>query len=177
MRKSITDAVNRLDFTISNQTKPNENDANALNQIKELLNQKDEVMNYSSEKLFAKLYCLVLTDYLIHYRNIQTASAMLNQRLSKTLPEYVNDLKSQLNCIEIDTFFKNKGIKDWLYDVRPKMQGWEKAEIIRANKLVYADKLNQEEFLEIIKEQWTTEEVQGELQRKINDAIFVLKDV
>jgi hypothetical protein len=177
MKRSLTSAINRLDFTISKQNKPNQNDANALNVIKEFVNQQDEAMHYSSEKLFAKLYCLVLTSYLIEHRNIQLASSILNAKLNKTIPQFVDELTQQLNCIEIDTFFKNKGVKDWFFNIRPKMQGWEKAEIIKANQLIYKDKLTQEEFKEIIKQQWTNDEVAGELQRKINDAIFVLKDV
>ena len=74
----LTDAFKRLRFTISNQNKPNQTDAEAFNEISKYfeLHHKDIIQD---NLLFAKLYAFVLAELLQHYTEIEFAQKQLNK--------------------------------------------------------------------------------------------------
>ena len=107
----IQDAVSRLSYTISKSHKPNETDKIALNKVIHDLN-SNAAETLSEHFLFAKLYALVLTDFIKHYQDVDFANTQINKELSHPIGYHLEILRLQLNQMEMDNFWKSNGIVD-----------------------------------------------------------------
>ena len=96
----LTDAFKRLRFTISNQNKPNQTDAEAFNEISKYfeLHHKDIIQD---NLLFAKLYAFVLAELLQHYTEIEFAQKQLNKILSEPIEDRIEYLYMNLKTMEL----------------------------------------------------------------------------
>ena len=107
----ISYAIKRLGFTISKQNKPNGTDADALNSIIEFINLSNKQVVKENE-LLAKMYCLVLKDFLIYYKDIDFASKQINKDiLSMPLNYHLTMLLEQLKTNELEQYFKSLNLK------------------------------------------------------------------
>jgi len=107
----IQDAISRLSYTISKGNKPNETDKIALNKVIHDLNANaTETLN--EYFLFAKLYALVLTDFIKHYEDVDFANTQINKELSHPIGYHLEILRMQLNQMEMKNFWKSQGIID-----------------------------------------------------------------
>lgn len=106
---NITDAFKRLRFTISNQNKPNQTDADAFNEISKYfeLHQKDIIQD---NLLFAKLYAFTLSELLSYYTDVDFANKELNKILSE--PICIEKLQLRLKNMELQNYYKRKNILD-----------------------------------------------------------------
>ena len=107
----IQDAVSRLSYTISKSNKPNETDKIALNKIIHDLN-ANATATVNEHYLFAKLYALVLTDFIKHYQDADFANKQINTELSRPIGYHLELLRLQLNQMEMSNFWKNQGVAD-----------------------------------------------------------------
>jgi len=107
----LSDAIKRLRFTISKQNKPNQNDAEALNEILNILNLEQQKTNQEN-LLFAKLYAFTLYELLHHYTDIDFANKQLNTILSEPIEIRIENLKRSLKFMELQNYFKQKKILD-----------------------------------------------------------------
>jgi len=107
----IQDAVSRLTYTISKGHKPNETDKIALNKVIEDLN-ANATNTVNEHFLFAKLYAIILTDFIKHYQDVDFANKQINKELSHPIGYHLEILRLQLNQMEINNLWKQKGIVD-----------------------------------------------------------------
>ena len=78
----LKEAFSRLGFTISQQNKPNQIDADAFNLLVEQF-KKIEEKTIKDNLLFAKLYAYVLGKMAAHYSDVDGAQKHLNKLLSQ----------------------------------------------------------------------------------------------
>jgi hypothetical protein len=107
----IQDAISRLSYTISKGHKPNETDKIALNKVIHDLN-NNATATVNEHYLFAKLYAIVLTDFIKHYQDVDFANVQINKELSHPIGYYLELLRLQLNQMEMQNYFKSKGVVD-----------------------------------------------------------------
>jgi hypothetical protein len=107
----ITEAIQRLSYTISKANKPNETDKLALNRIIQDLNKSAE-QTTQEHVLFAKLYALLFRNFSMHYNDLVFASKQLNKQLEYPLQYHLQLLQSELQRVSMDDFFKSKGVTD-----------------------------------------------------------------
>lgn len=113
MKKSILlkEAFDRLAFTIKNQNRPNQTDAEALNVISK--NFKLIEQNTITENLpFAKLYTILLCEFTNHYGTVDFANMQLNKELVIPLEVHIEKLKQALKNTKTAQFFQDNEIKD-----------------------------------------------------------------
>lgn len=113
MKKSVLlkDAFNRLAFTVKNQNRPNQTDAEALNLIVENFN-KIEQKTVTENLLLAKLYTVLLLEFTNHYGNVEFANKELNRELTIPLSVHIEKLKLILKNTKTVQFFQDNEIKD-----------------------------------------------------------------
>lgn len=107
----IQDAISRLSYTISKSHRPNETDKIALNKVIHDLN-ANASQNVQEHYLFAKLYAIVLTDFIKHYQDVDFANVQINKELSNPIGYHLEMLRLQLNQMEMVNFWKSNGIVD-----------------------------------------------------------------
>lgn len=164
----LTDAFKRLRFTISNQNKPNQNDADAFNEISKYfeLHQKDIIQD---NLLFAKLYAFTLSELLSYYTDIDFANKELNKVLSE--PICLEKLQLRLKNMEFQNYFKRKNILDPFL----KTKTVQELEEIHER---YIDKLPELNAIEFAKcgNNWNLESVKYNLESSINLSIQNFKN-
>lgn len=165
---NITDAFKRLRFTISNQNKPNQTDADAFNEISKYfeLHQKDIIQD---NLLFAKLYCFTLSELLSYYTDIDFANKELNKVLSE--PICIDKLQLRLKNMELRNYFNRKNILDPFLKTKTASE----LEDIHAR---YLDKLPELSVIEFSKSgtNWDIESVKYNLESNINLSIQHFKN-
>jgi len=165
------EAISRLLYTIGKGNKPNETDKLALNSIIQYIN-KFESETIQDNGLFAKLYTLILSDFLSHYGNIEFSNSKLNEELSRPINYHIKILQMKLQTFELDSFFKSKGIVDPFIICKPISEAIEKYE---KNKELFP-LINIKEMLESA-EHWDYDNVVSHLNRNINESLNAYKNV
>jgi len=94
----LSDAFNRLRFTLSKGNKPNQTDIDAFNEIGKYfaLHQKDIIQD---NLLFAKLYAFTLSELLTYYSDVDFANKELNKVLSE--PICIEKLRLCIKTMEL----------------------------------------------------------------------------
>ncbi len=100
----LKEAFSRLGFTISKQNKPNQSDADALNSILEYF-KKSEEKTIHENLLFAKLYAFLLTEFTMHYNNVDEANKQINKIISEPMDIRIELLLSHLKMSEVTQVF------------------------------------------------------------------------
>ena len=166
----ITDAFKRLRFTISNQNKPNQTDAEAFNEISKYfeLHHKDIIQD---NLLFAKLYAFVLAELLQHYTEIEFAQKQLNKILSEPIEDRIEYLYMNLKTMELQNYFKRKKILD------PFLKTKTSKELEEIHER-YIDKLPELDVIEFAKcsNNWNVLLVKYQLENQINLSIQNFKN-
>jgi len=108
---TIQQSIARLSYTISKGHKPNETDKIALNKVIHDLNTNAKE-NIEEHHLFAKLYAIVLIDFIKHYQDSDFANKQINKELSHPIGYHIELLRMQLNQMEMGNFWKSQGITD-----------------------------------------------------------------
>lgn len=108
---AINKSIERLIYTISKQNKPNNNDAEALNNIILFYN---EVTGAEIKKnlLFAKLYIFLYSNFIKSYQSDDIAQSKIHEVLDTDIDILFLQLKDDLNSLEITDFFKRQGIEN-----------------------------------------------------------------
>ena len=158
------EAINRLSYTISKGNKPNETDKVALNALIKFINNSDKEV-VQENLLFAKLYTIVLSDFLLNYRDINFANKQLNKELSTPLEFHIQILEQRLKTFEVENYFKSKGIVDPLLTD----DNFEKYKHLFPS-------VNSREFAESF-DHWDYENVVSHLNRNINESLITYKNV
>jgi len=158
----LSDAIKRLRFTISKQNKPNQNDAEALNEILNILNLEQQKTNQEN-LLFAKLYAFILCELLHHYVDIDFANKQINKVLSEPMEFRIENLKRSLKFMELQNYFKQKEILD------PFLKGKTIDELEELRKR-HEKKLPKLDPIEFAKcgNNWDLETVKYQLETQIN---------
>ena len=107
----IQDAISRLSYTISKSNKPNETDKIALNKVIHDLN-SNATATLNEHYLFAKLYAIILTNFIKHYQDIDFANVQINKELERPIGYHLELLRLQLKQMELGNFWKQNGIAD-----------------------------------------------------------------
>jgi hypothetical protein len=155
----ITEAIQRLSYTISNANKPNETDKLALNKIIQDLNKSAEETT-QEHLLFAKLYAVILREFSMHYNNIDFANEMINKQLSTSLDYHLELLRIEFCRISLSDFFRTKGVVDPLL----------KKENFEQYKHLYGVK-----FGEVV-DLWDKENLEAQFKLSINQSIINYKN-
>lgn len=100
----LKEAFSRLNFTISKQNKPNQNDADAFNMILNHCKASEE-KTIQENLLFAKLYAFLLKEFTMHYNNVDEANKQINRILSESMDIRVEMLLMQLKLSEVTQVF------------------------------------------------------------------------
>jgi len=164
------DAISRLSFTISKGNKPNDSDKAALNALIKFVNKSDEEA-VQEHSCFAKLYTLILADFVMHYKDINFANKALNKELSYPLDYHIEVLRLRLKSIEMNEFFKSNGIAEEYID-----HDVEKSVIRVKENIDILPKINISEMNEF-EEAWDIENVTAHLKRNINESLITYKNV
>lgn len=166
----LTDAFKRLRFTISNQNKPNQNDAEAFNEISKYfeLHNKDIVQD---NLLFAKLYAFTLAELLSYYTDVDFANKEINKILSEPIELRIEILQLRLKTMELQNYFKQRRILD------PFLKTKTAAELEEIHSR-YVGKLPELDALEFSKcgNNWDKESVKYSLESNINLSIQHFKN-
>lgn len=103
---TLKDAVQRLQWRFKESirlNKPftvNQSDAQALNILLRTINQNSET-TLQDNRLFAKLYIVMLQDFAIHYKSVMMAQKQLNKILMNNSVEALcMDMVNKLNQME-----------------------------------------------------------------------------
>jgi hypothetical protein len=158
------EAVSRLSYTIAKGNKPNETDKVALNALIKFINNSDKEVVHEN-LLFAKLYTIVLSDFLLNYKDIDFANKQLNKELSTPLEYHIQILQQRLKTFEVENYFKSKGINDPLLTD----DNFEKYKHL-------FPAVNSREFSESF-DHWDYENVVSHLNRNINESLTTYKNV
>lgn len=165
-------SIERLSYTISKSNKPNETDKIALNKIISDIN-KQATDTVVENQLFAKLYAIVLKDFIVHYQNIDFANTQINKELSLPMSFHLEMLRLELNQVEMHNFFKSKGICD-PYLMLPK--SWQEVhEVLDRNKELFPQ-ISVQEFLEAC-ETWDTDNTVSNFVYTVNQSLITYKNV
>lgn len=166
----LTDAFKRLRFTISNQNKPNQTDAEAFNEISKYfeLHNKEIVQD---NLLFAKLYAFTLAELLSYYTDVDFANKEINKILSEPIELRIEILQLRLKTMELQNYFKQRRILD------PFLKTKTAAELEEIHTR-YIGKLPDLNALEFAKcgNNWDKESVIYQLQNQINLSIQNFKN-
>ena len=166
----LSEAFNRLRYTISNQNKANQNDADAFNEISKYfeLHQKDIIQD---NLLFAKLYAFTLSELLSYYTDVDFANKEINKILSEPIGLRLNILQYRLKNMELQNYFKRKRILDPFL----KTKTVQELEEIHER---YKDKLPELDVIEFSKcsNNWDIETVKYNLESNINLSIQHFKN-
>jgi len=108
---AINKSIERLVYTISKQNKPNNNDAEALNNIILFYN---EVTGAEIQKniLFAKLYIFLYSNFIKSYQSDDIAQSKIHEVLDTDIDVLFLQLKDDLNTLEMTDFFKRQGVEN-----------------------------------------------------------------
>jgi len=155
----ITEAIQRLSYTISNGNKPNETDKLALNKIIQDLNKSAEETT-QEHILFAKLYAVLLRQFSMHYNNIDFANEMINKQLSTSLDYHLELLRLEFCRISLDDFFRSKGVVDPLL----------KKDNLEQYRYLYGV-----EFGEVV-DLWDNENLNAQFKLSVNQSIINFKN-
>jgi len=166
----LSDAIKRLRFTISKQNKPNQTDAEALNEVLNILNLEQQKTNQEN-LLFAKLYAFTLTELLHHYCDIDFANKQLNTILSEPIEIRIENLKLSLKFMELQNYFKQKKILDPFL----KKKTTDELEELHRRHKKQLPKLNATEFSKC-GNNWDYESVKYQLETQINLSIQNFKN-
>lgn len=107
----LKEAISRLRFTISKQTKPNQTDTEAFNSVLSHL-QKTETETVQDNLLFAKLYAYVLGNLAAHYTDVDAANKRLNEILSQPMHAHIQMLEMQLKAMATRQIFLDPFLKE-----------------------------------------------------------------
>lgn len=166
----LTDAFKRLRFTISNQNKPNQTDAEAFNEISKYfeLHNKEIVQD---NLLFAKLYAFTLAELLSYYTDVDFANKEINKILSEPIELRIEILQLRLKTMELQNYFNRKNILD------PFLKTKTAAELEEIHSR-YVGKLPDLNVLEFAKcgNNWDKESVKYSLESNINLSIQHFKN-
>jgi hypothetical protein len=164
----LTEAFQRLRFTLTKQNKPNQTDIDAFNEIGKYftLHQKDIIQD---NLLFAKLYAFTLSELLIYYSDVDFANKELNKVLSE--PVCIEKLSLSLRTMELKNYFAQKKILD------PFLKTKTVKELEEIHER-YLDKLPQLDPIEFAKvgNNWSEVEVIYNLESNINLSIQNFKN-
>ena len=122
----IQDAMSRLIYTISKGHKPNETDKIALNKVIYDLNTNAKE-NVKEHYLFAKLYAIVLTDFIKHYQDVDFANKQINKELEKPLDHHLAMLRLQLNQMEfsnVDPLLSSENYEKYRHLFQDEIFNW-----------------------------------------------------
>jgi len=158
----LSDAIKRLRYTISKTNKPNQTDAEALNEILKIL-ELEQQKTIQENLLFAKLYAFTLCELLHHYCDIDFANKQINKVLSEPMELRIDNLKYGLRFMEIQNYFKRKKILD------PFLKEKTTYELIEIHER-YSNKLPELDHMEFAKcgNNWDSETVKYQLETQIN---------
>jgi len=166
----LTDAFKRLRFTISNQNKPNQTDAEAFNEISKYfeLHNKEIVQD---NLLFAKLYAFLLGEFTTHYTDVDFANKQINKILNKPLGHHINVLIYKLKDMEYRNYFNRKNVLD------PFLKTKTATELEEIHER-YKDTIPELDPLEFAKcsNNWDKESVVYQLENQINLSIQNFKN-
>lgn len=158
----IQDAISRLSYTISKGHKPNETDKIALNKVIHDLN-ANAAENVNEHYLFAKLYAIVLRDFIKIYQDVDFANKQINKELSHPIELHIEMLRLQLNQMELGNFWKAKGIVDPLLN-----------ETNHKNYSHLFPTINASELMEVM-ESWDTDNTKAHFTNTVNQSILCFK--
>ena len=155
----ITEAIQRLSYTISKGNKPNETDKIALNKIIQDFNKSVEETT-QDHVLFAKLYAILLREFSMHYNDIDFANKMINKQLATSLDYHLEMLRMEFCRISLTDFFRSKGVVDPLL----------KKENFEQYKHLYGV-----EFVEVV-DAWDGENLTAQFKLSVNQSIINFKN-
>jgi len=119
--KTVKEAGKRLQwrFTQGKAFQPNQTDVDALNMLTETIFALQQKTTKENDA-FAKLYAIMLREFVFKYRDIMTATDMLNSSISDySLSARVQMLQTELNHAETNAFFDNLGVvPEWKDEVK-----------------------------------------------------------
>lgn len=166
----LAEAIKRLRFTILKQNKPNQNDAEALNKILELLSQNEE-KTLQENLLFAKLYSFLLCEFLKNYTDVNFANKQINKILSEPMDLRLQLLQMELKQKEILNYFNSINILD------PFLKDKTVSELIKISETHSKNipKLKPSQVIKI-SESWNNTEVLHNLNTNINLSIQNFKN-
>jgi len=158
----LSDAIKRLRFTISKQNKPNQTDAEALNEVLNILNLEQQ-KTIQENLLFAKLYSFLLAEFTHHYTDIDFANKQINSILSEPMNVRIELLIYKLKDMEYRNYFNRKGVLD------PFLKTKTALELEEIHKR-YESKLPKLDPIEFLKcgNNWDSESVKYQLENQIN---------
>ena len=113
--------INRLAYTISNQNKPNQKDADALNEIQDWVDEKQKVI-VNDYHLFSKLFinCLV-NDTIKNNGEYSDAIGTLKMVIRIDLEEHYKNFEKHINHTNLEEQLKHTrniddiNFKKWTY--------------------------------------------------------------
>ena len=158
----LSDAIKRLRYTISKTNKPNQTDAEALNEVLKIL-ELEQQKTIQENLLFAKLYAFTLCELLIRYTDIDFANTQINKILSEPMDLRIQFLKQNVENMETRNYFNRKGILD------PFLKTKNASELEEIHKR-YEKKLPELDVFEFEKVlfNWDYERVKYQLETQIN---------
>ena len=102
---STKTAIERLQFTISKQNKPNQTDADALNILTKEISE-NQIKKVENNKVFAKLLLLFLKNEYQKNHDINASIYLLSEFLKPTLSEMLVMFANQLQTTQLINYIK-----------------------------------------------------------------------
>jgi len=164
---SIEKSLQRLHWRISagNNFKPNETDAQALNEIVNWVNASKE-NTIKENQLFGKLYIIYFGELLEHYKDLEMAQKTMRKSLSDSIIDHTEWFRFKLNNIENMSIYKELGLYEKPYYFQSKEELENEAKVIEENQIKFLASINK----------WTIEKVAKSLSNQITECINKYKN-
>jgi len=161
----IKEAIKRLRFTIAKQNKPNQTDAEALNEVLKLL-EFEQNKTFQDNLLFAKIYAFMLSELTNYYCDVDFANKEINSVLKAPIELIIENLVQSLKRMEMQNYFQHKKVLD------PFLKTKTASELEEIHER-YADKLPQLDPIEFLKcgNNWDKQSVIYQLETAVNLSI------
>ena len=110
---TITKAIERISWRFKNHIKSNKTDQEALNAVVSFVNTKHKKQLQDNE-MFAKVYIFMYAYFIKHYNTDifdSIPQKELHRYLNQPLESIIERFKDRLNEQEMESMFREKGIK------------------------------------------------------------------
>ena len=145
---------------VTMQFKPNQNDADALNDVIEYI-EREKNKSLLKHQLFAKLYVVMLGEFLNYYHDINIASKNIHKILRDPMEFHSAKFRDFFNIVACEKAHKEMGLTMKPWYLRTKEENEIEEKILEQNSAKFLEFLNK----------WSQDEINEILESQITNAI------
>lgn len=166
---SVEKSLQRLHWRFSpnekgqiNSFKPNQNDADALNDVIEWI-EREKNKTMLKHQLFAKLFVVLLGEYQVFYKDINTAQKVIHQLLDDDIENHISWFRDKFNSTVFEKAHKDLGLSNKPHYMQTEEEAANDLKIIEDNQKYFLNHINK----------WSLEKITESLEKQITNALNI----